>query len=127
MRPGRTAFSLVEVIIAVAILFIGLFGVIRVFPVGLRASQRSELVSRATLLAQRTLEPLKLKTWSELAEGETTDAADPFTITPSVDQPLVEGLADPSRLKRVVVTVGWTQEGRARSLTMVTYVRRPTP
>ena len=119
-------FSLIEMIIALAILSVGLVGAIRVFPVGLRASQRSEWLSRATLLAERALEPLKLKGWAELGDGETTTSEGPFTIVVAIGQPVVEGLTDPTRLKRLSARVQWTQETRTRSLMVVSYVRRPS-
>ena len=109
-----------------AILSIGLVGAIRIFPVGLRASQRAELISRATIATERTIESWKLKSWDELADGESTTREGAFDITVSVDYPDIEGLVDPSRLKRLLVMVGWTQDGRARSLTCVTYVYHQT-
>lgn len=118
----RRAFSLVEIIVSLAILSIGLVGAIRVFPVGLRASQRAEMVSRATLIAERTLEMLKLSTWDELAVGTTTEQDAPFDMTVAIDQPAVEGLVDASRIKRLSVTVNWVQDGRVRSVTAVTLV-----
>lgn len=117
-------FSLIEVVLAIGILAIGLFGAIRVFPVGLKASQRSEWLSRATLMAEQVLEPLKLKSWDELEQGQTTSMQDPFNVVVSIDQPQVEGLLDPARLKRVGVTISWMQEGRLRSITMVSYVQQ---
>ncbi|HLD78326.1 MAG TPA: hypothetical protein VJB16_04835, partial [archaeon] len=63
---------MIELIISMAILSVGLFAGIRVFPVGLGASKRAELRRRAAFAAQRTIESLKLAPWAELAEGETT-------------------------------------------------------
>ena len=132
------AFSLVELVISMAILAVGIVGAMRVFPVGLRASRRSELSSRATILAQRTLECLKLKPWDELVEGDTlqlcrepsegASGADEarFTITPRMTQPTIEHLTDAGRLKAVEVTIQWTQDGRSRESTFVTYLRRDT-
>lgn len=120
------AFSLIEVVLALAILSIGIVGAIRVFPVGLRASQRAEFSSQATLAAERTLESLKLKPWEELVVGESTSQEEPFDILVSVDQPVLEGLVDPTRVRRLAVTVNWTQEGRSRSLTLATYVSQPS-
>ncbi len=117
-----SSFSLIELIISLAILSVGLVGAIRVFPVGLRASQRAEWVSRAALIAERTVESWKLKSWDELAVGETTTQEDTFAITVAVDQPTVEGLVDPSRLKRLSVTVSWMQEGHLRSLMVAHYL-----
>ena len=121
---AQRGFSLIELVISMAILSIGIVGAMRVFPVGLRASQRSELNSRATIAAQRTIESLKLKPWNELADGETTVSGDGFDVATRVSQPQVEHLADPTRLKIVEVTVRWLQDGRPRELAFVTYLRR---
>lgn len=121
----RRAFSLIEVVISMAILSIGLVGAIRVFPVGLRASQRAEQASLATLAAERTLESWKLKSWAELAPGETVIKQGSFDITVSVDQPAPEGLVDPASLRRISITVNWSGEGRPRSFSVVTYLARP--
>ena len=129
-RIPHSAFSLIEVVISLAVLSIGVFGAMRVFPVGLRASQRSELISRASLLAERTMESLKLQAlqpaaWETLGDTQWPPEG-PFEIRAIVDPPAVEGLADPSRLKRLVVAVSWTQEGKARLLELVSYVHRPS-
>ena len=121
------AFSLIALAIAIAILSVGLIGAMRVFPVGLRASQRSEMSSRAAIAAQRTIESLKLAPWSELAEGEKTTKEEGLEVTTRVTQPVAEQLVDPTRLKRVEVSVRWLQDGRPRELTFVTQVRRDTP
>ena len=119
-----TAFSLIELLISMAILSVGLVGAMRVFPVGLRASQRSEMNSRATITAQQTLESMKLEPCEQLAGKETT--VEEFTVTTDVHAPPLEHLADPNRLKAVDVRVGWTQDGRPRELVFVTYVRCST-
>ncbi len=113
-------FSLIELVISMAILSVGLVGAMRVFPVGLRASQRSEVRSRATILAQRTIESLKLKRCEDLADGEVTEEG--FVASTRISQPQIEQLADPTKLKQVEVDVTSTSEGQPRSLTFVTYV-----
>ncbi len=119
------AFSLVEVVIAIGILSVGLVGSMRVFPMGLRASRRAEQVSRATLLAERTMASTKLSSWDDLAIGSSTTTKDDYTIVVTIDQPEVEDVVDSTSLKRVSVSVGWAQEGRDRTLDLVTYLRHP--
>ena len=121
-----SGFSLVELIIALAILSVGIVGAMRVFPVGLRASRRAELNSRAVMAAQRALESLKLKPGSDLVDGETTEQDGGFEVITKLSP--VEGvhLADLTRLKAAEVTVRWVQDGRSHQLTFVTYVRRDT-
>ena len=124
-RP--TGFSLIELVIAMGILSVGLVGAMRVFPIGLRASQRSELSSRAAIAAQRTLESVKLTPWAELSEGDTTTEEGDLQVTMRIGRAeLPEPLTDPDRLKRVEVTIRSTQAGGSRALTFVTYLRRDT-
>ena len=125
-RTPHSAFSLIELVISMAILSVGIVGAMRVFPVGLRASQRAEMGSRAAIVAQRTIESLKLKSWDELAEGDTSVEESNFEVITRIARPTIEHLADPTRLKTVEVSVGWTQDSRPRNMTFVTYVRRET-
>lgn len=124
-RKPPASFSLIEVVIAIAILSVGLVGSMRVFPMGLRASRRAERVSRAVMAAERAIESLKLVSWDHLGAGESTSTDGEYEVTTAIDQPTVEGLVDSASLKRVSVTVHWPQEGRSRTLVLMTYLRRP--
>ena len=122
--PGD-GFSLIELVISLSILAIGLVGAMRVFPVGLRASQRAEMNSRAAFTAQRVIESLKLTPWDDLKEEETTTEEDGFDVTTRVEPLALEALVDATRLRAVQITVRPKQAvGRARALTFMTYVRR---
>ncbi len=121
LRTPHSAFSLVELIISLGILSVGLVGAMRVFPIGLQASARSEMSSRATMAAQRILESLKLRSCEDLTPETTT--VEEFTVTTRLGQPDLAHLVDPARLKTLEAMVAWTQEGRPRALTFVTYVR----
>lgn len=110
-----------ELIISLGILAVGLVGAMRVFPIGLKASQRSEMSSRAAIAAQRTIESLKLASCDGMADGEAS--VDGFTVTTRLSQPESLRLVDPARLKTVDTAVEWTQDGRPRALTFITYVR----
>lgn len=120
----RGGFSLVELVIAMAILGLGLIGAMRVFPVGLRASKRAQLRSQAALIAQRTLESLKLKPWEQLEE-ETSQEEDGFTVMTKVSRPTLEHLTDASTVRAFEVDVQWNEEGKTRTLTFATYVYHP--
>ncbi len=119
-RPA--GFSLVELVIAMAILGLGLVGAMRIFPVGLRASQRAQFRSRAALIAQRMLESLKLKPWEQLEEEETSQEEDGFTVVTKITRPTLEHLTDTSAVKALEVDVQWNEEGKSRTLTLATYV-----
>ena len=60
MKKGKTeGFTLLEIIIALAILTIGLVGVLALFPTGLRASKRGGDFTTASLLAQQQLDMIR--------------------------------------------------------------------
>ena len=118
------AFSLVELVIALSILGVGLIGAMRVFPVGLKASQKAEFLSRAAFIGQQALEPLKVAAWDQLKDGETRRELKPFTIVTTISPAEPEHITDPSKLKQVEVSVEWEQEGKLRTLNFVTYLRR---
>jgi len=61
---NKKGFSLLEIIFALAILVIGIVGVLALFPVGLKASKRSGDFTMATILAQRQMENIKTAVWS---------------------------------------------------------------
>ncbi len=56
----QAGFSLLEVIIAAAILGIGLLSIVKVFPYGIEVSYRAEHMTKASLLAQSMFEGLKM-------------------------------------------------------------------
>ena len=119
-------FTLIEIILSMAILSLGLLAGMRVFPIGLGASKRAEMNSRAAITAQRTIESLKLVPWEELVDGDTTTEGEGFDVTTRIGPSSAEGLVDPHQLKAIEVTVQWTQGNRTRGLSFVTYLRRPS-
>ena len=121
-----SAFSLVELVIALSILGIGLIGAMRVFPVGLKASQRAESRSRAAFIAQQTLESIKVTGWDKLKIGETRQEQKPFVIVTTISSAELEHVTDPATLKQIEVSVEWTQDGKPRTLSFATYLRHPT-
>ena len=119
-------FSLIEIVVALGLLATGLIGVIRLFPVGLRASKRSEVVSKAALLAQQQLEELKLKGYAALVadppQVPLSGASGKYQwslVVASVDAP---GLPTPNELRAVTITVQWPEGGQQRSTAVTTYV-----
>jgi len=117
-------FTLIELLIAMSILSVGIVGAMQVFPVGLKASQRSKMKSRAALVAQRSIEFLKLKSWDDLVEGESSETIDEFEVTSRIRLLSFESFIDSSRMKAFEVEVGWTENDRARRLVFVTYAVR---
>jgi type IV pilus modification protein PilV len=59
IKNRQRGFSLVEVLVAMAILIVGVIGVLQLFPPSLRASSEASLRGRAALLAQAKMEEIR--------------------------------------------------------------------
>lgn len=127
IRPK--GFTLIEIIMAMAILAIGVIGVVRLLPVGLGASKSSELMSKAAFLAQEKMEEFKLAGFAALTaepepaialEGEDGD----YTWVAEVSEVSLEGLASSQDIRQVSLTVSWQEKGKTRSHVFLTYIGR---
>ena len=66
---SRDGFTLIEVILAVAILSLGLLSVVRILPLGIQAQQRAEHLTLAYLLAEEKMEEIKAGGYESLIDG----------------------------------------------------------
>lgn len=58
----QAAFTLIEIVAALAVLSLGILSIISLFPVGQQASEKSGKLSRGTLLGQKKLEEILRET-----------------------------------------------------------------
>jgi uncharacterized protein (TIGR02598 family) len=115
-------FSLIEVILALAILILGLVGVIVLFPVGLRASRQASVLSEETLLAQSHLEEIKTLGYDRITTTEGTHKNFKWQI--AFEEMTPEGVNDSSGLRKAVVTITWSQGGQEKKDSFVTMVAK---
>lgn len=124
----KNGFSLLELIIAIGVLAIGLVGVLQIFPVGLRASQHAGMVTKAAFLAQNKIEEVKMAGFDAVAELPPriplAGAEGDFEWAITIDKLNLEGLKNSDNIRKVTVTVTWTERSRTRSKEFVTYVTR---
>jgi type IV pilus assembly protein PilV len=125
---SKKGFSLLELIIAVAVLAVGLVGVLQIFPVGLRASYRSGILTKAAFLAQNKIEEIKMAGFEAVAavppkinlSGKEND----FEWEIFIDEMNPEGLEHPDNMRKITLVVAWMERNRIRSKDFVTYVTR---
>lgn len=124
----KKGFSLLELIIAIAVLAIGLVGVLQVFPIGLRASQRAGMLTKASFLAQNKIEDIKLAGFDAMTElppkiplsGKDGD----LEWAVKVDDISLEGIESNSNMRKIVVTITWPERNTTRSRDFITYVAK---
>lgn len=122
----KDGFSLLELIIAIGVLAIGLVGVLQIFPVGLRASQRSGMVTKAAFLAQNKIEEVKMAGFDAITAlppkiplaGRDED----FEWEISIDKVDLDGLENNDNIRKIIVTVNWIERSKTRSKDFITYV-----
>jgi len=124
----KNGFSLLELIIAIAVLAIGLVGVLQIFPIGLRASQRAGMMTKVSFLAQNKIEDVKLAGFDAITElppkiplsGKDGD----LEWSVKIDDIPLEGVESGQDMRKVAVTVTWPERNTTRSKDFVTYVTK---
>lgn len=119
-RNPQQGFSLLEVLVAFAVLALSLGVLTQVFTSGMRNTQLSSRYSEAMILAESRLAaatvPGELEEGTDNGEAEgfnwVTEAA-PFDTGSPFENPAVKPL-------RVSVRVSWNDRGQSRSLELVT-------
>jgi len=119
-RPGARGFTLLEVLVALAIMAIATTLVMQLFSADLRSIARSADVTSATVRGESRIrellaEPLlEEKTWSEETEaGYRMDIAVSEVMKPRTDNL-------PVKLMEVELTVRWSEGMREKSLRLRT-------
>lgn len=121
-------FSLLELIIAIAVLAIGLVGVLQIFPVGLRASQRAGMMTKAAFLAQNKMEDVKLAGFDAIAalppkialSGREGD----FDWRINIEEIELDGVTANANIRKVTITVSWVERNKTISKDFITYVTK---
>lgn len=130
--PARASkekgFSILELIIAIAVLSIGLVGVLQIFPIGLRASQRAGMMTKASFLAQNKIEDLKLAGFDAITQLPPkiplSGKEEGFEWNIKIDDLSLEGVESSSDMRKVIVTIAWPERNTTRSKEFITYVSK---
>lgn len=113
---NEKGFSLLEVVVTMAILSYAILGVISMQFAAMRANSYSGSLTEATNYASDRMERLMSVNYASLADG--TDTEGDYSLSWDVKEDETEGsVAD--NTKTVVLSVTWTQRGKQRTLQML--------
>ena len=119
-------FSLLELMIAVALLVIGVLSATFMFSRGMFATSDVEATEQAIALAQERMESIRGTPFSSISIGTTTES----TPLPDYSRQVAVSLAkdvpptgdSAGDLKQVVITVSWNTSGGQLSTSVTSYV-----
>lgn len=133
-RSHPEGFTLVEVLVAFVIAATLLLAVLSILTMSLEGGERSEAYTKATILAESTLDSLGVAT--PLRDGDTADLVDgPFSVHAAVERyqdPEAE-TDNPSSsvqyvlLYRVSAVVTWRLQGHRSTIMLSTLKLGPPP
>jgi uncharacterized protein (TIGR02598 family) len=113
----KGGFTLIEILISMAILVIGILAVLALFPVGFDSANRSADLTKATIYAQNTMEELKRLGYpvTTAASGVFTDPKFSYTI-------YTTQVASTGSLVLTTVRISWNYKGRPFNEDFVTLI-----
>jgi prepilin-type N-terminal cleavage/methylation domain-containing protein len=124
----KKGFSLLEVVISLAILVIGIVGVIRAIPIALRLSKRSEVYSKVAILAQEKMEEVKLAGYDKISQEppliEREGKEGNFNWEIQIEQVDLPDLEKPNNVRKIILTIEWLERQSKKSEDFVSYVAK---
>jgi prepilin-type N-terminal cleavage/methylation domain-containing protein len=107
MRRSSKGFTLIEVLIAMAIMIIGLLAFWNMHVSATKSDAFSSRMSKAVFYAEQELEDLKSATFSTLSNGDYSDTVTDGPVTFVRKWTISDYSASLSSTKQVDITVGW--------------------
>ena len=123
MQPNRNGkgFTVVEVLIAAAILLVALLAVADMLPTSSTNVDEGGRISNAVALAQQTIEVVKNSAFPPVAGSCPGPVPTSFTCSLAVS---LSGTA-PNQLATITVTTTWRNSQRSGTVSLVTAITEP--
>ncbi len=121
---GCGGFTLIEVMVAIAVLVIGLLSLISVTVSVIQGNDISKQVTTAMTLAQDQMEVLKRKSFTDgdLVQGTHSDPGNPVSSIYTRTWTVTDDAS--AEMKTVQVTIAWTWKGGPHNVSLNTIIAK---
>ncbi len=134
----RRGFTFLELLVALTLFLVGMVSVLQIFPLNRRLLNQTSQTTQAVFLAQEEIEKVRSNDYTALPAGTyaartavTSDTTSPLSI---FDKQVVIVQVDTNRattvtdtgIRRVDVTIFWTETSVERQYRVSTYVFSPS-
>jgi prepilin-type N-terminal cleavage/methylation domain-containing protein len=119
----RRGFTLIEVMVAVALLVIGILGLIATATSVIQGNAISRQMTTAATLAEERMEILKRQSYTaaDLTAGSHNDPGNPLSSIYTRTWTVTDN-TPAANMKTVQVTVSWTRKGSAHNVNLNTII-----
>lgn len=118
MRRQQAGFTIVELLVTIAIIGITTASLSSLFISIRNVQQQTGYVDAATRAAQREIETLRNDNYASLTPGQTIDFTNQLPSSLPHGSGTVQVSQPANDLRRVDVTVGYTSQGEQRNVTL---------
>ncbi len=131
LRPekGVNGFSLIEIIIALAVLGIGLVAVMGYLPMALNASKKAENLTKSGLLAGSLITDVRAASYDDItkADGYSSTVFKASTDYPGFEYKIETSPSGAVNLKTVTVTIKWQGMNKTETRQYQTEIAKYNP
>lgn len=129
IAKNKNGFSLVEFMIAIAILAIGLLALVGLQSTAIKGNFSAKNLTTAVLLAEKKMEEFKNTSFASLTNGTFNDANNSLTGTGTSGGLFnrswtIQTYSGSTYMKQITVTITWTVGGRNYSTALDTVISR---